>query len=149
VAGDDHHSPCARFYFQTYKALIAVRYILFAGIATAANLGTQRGVLAFGSGWMIFAAALLIGTAAGLIVKYELDRRWIFQREAAPRQRDGREFILYGATAIITTLLFWAIEAGFYYYFRTQWGRELGGVLGLSLGYAIKYQLDRHFVFRS
>ena len=49
---------------------------MFAAIATVANLGVQRLVLSATSGWYI--AALMSGTLVGLVVKYRLDKRWIF-----------------------------------------------------------------------
>jgi putative flippase GtrA len=55
-----------------------VRYALFAVIATLVNLLTQRAVLAVLSDGLGFALAIFAGTAAGLIIKYVLDKKWIF-----------------------------------------------------------------------
>ena len=48
---------------------------------------------------------------------------------------------------VVTTLIFWGFEFTFEYLFRTKFMRYLGAVIGLSIGYFIKYNLDRRFVF--
>ena len=57
---------------------IVLRYTFFAVLATLANLATQRGVLWFGNNDMRFAFAVGTGTLVGLVLKYILDKRWIF-----------------------------------------------------------------------
>jgi len=48
---------------------------------------------------------------------------------------------------IITTLLFWGVELGFDYFFDHHLAKYAGAITGLSLGYLIKYHLDKRFVF--
>lgn len=124
---------------------LALRYAAFAGIAILANLGAQRLVLGWAGGGL--PAAMIAGTTLGLLVKYLLDRRWIFGDRTIGIRAHGRCFSLYTATGGLTTLLFWAVEAGFWRIGQTDTARELGAFLGLSLGYGIKYVLDRRFVF--
>ena len=50
----------------------------FAVLATLANLGAQRVVLALLDVKGELAAAIFVGTGVGLVVKYVLDKRWIF-----------------------------------------------------------------------
>ena len=57
---------------------VALRYAAFALVATMANLAMQRLVLSFGSGGRYFLAAMVMGTLVGLVIKYVLDKRWIF-----------------------------------------------------------------------
>ena len=59
-------------------ATLALRYAGFAAVATIANLGAQRIVLAWGDGAALFALAVATGSGVGLVVKYILDKRWIF-----------------------------------------------------------------------
>jgi putative flippase GtrA len=47
-------------------------------VATACNLAAQRAVLALSDGAPAFMLALAVGTGVGLVVKYILDKRWIF-----------------------------------------------------------------------
>ncbi|SPJ25746.1 GtrA family protein [Palleronia abyssalis] len=124
---------------------LAVRYALFAALATLANLGVQRAVLLGGA--ESFLPAMIAGTAAGLVLKYVLDKRWIFGDRSTGLSAHSRRFGLYSLMGVVTTLIFWGFETAFWLTFRTDPMRELGAVLGLALGYWIKYRLDRRFVF--
>ncbi len=126
---------------------LVLRYGAFAVLATLANLGAQRLVLAGGETPLWFAAAVVVGTALGLIVKYLLDKRWIFGDPATGLRAHGRKFGLYTAMGLVTTAIFWATETAFWLGFGTHAARETGAVLGLALGYVVKYQLDRRYVF--
>lgn len=126
---------------------LVVRYVVFAVLATLANLGVQRLVLSFHAGAVGFAAAVVLGTAAGLALKYALDKRWIFDDRSRGLAAHGRKFSLYTAMGLVTTAIFWATETTFWLVWHTQGARELGAALGLAAGYAIKFQLDRRFVF--
>ena len=124
---------------------LVLRYAFFALLATIANLGLQRLVLAqYG-----FFAALLSGTAAGLIVKYTLDKNWIFHDRSTGMRSHRRKFSLYAGFSLITTVIFWGSETAFWLVWGSDLMRELGAVIGLTIGYAIKYQLDRRYVFTS
>lgn len=126
---------------------LVLRYSLFAVIATLVNLGVQRGVLAFGTGPVLFVIALGAGTLAGLVVKYLLDKRWIFYAATRTAAEDGKRFGLYTAMGLITTAIFWGMETAFWLVWQTDAMREAGAVLGLAIGYVVKYRLDRRFVF--
>jgi len=127
---------------------LAIRYAAFAAIASVANLATQRLVFATTDLEIRFLIALVAGTGVGLVLKYVLDKKWIFFDAAQPLAAESRKFSLYTLTGIATTLIFWGTEALFWQIWQTQFMRETGAVLGLTAGYIIKYQLDRRFVFR-
>lgn len=131
---------------MTLHGLI-LRYGAFAAIATAVNLAIQRAVLQFGEEGLVFAAAMGAGTIAGLVVKYLLDKRWIFYDLSAGVKDHGRKFTLYTAMGIVTTAIFWGSETAFWLIWRSDLMRELGAVIGLAIGYVVKYNLDRTFVF--
>ncbi len=122
---------------------LGLKYIAFAVLATFCNLLVQRTILFYGDSASNFLAAMALGTIAGLIVKYVLDKHWIFHQNSAKPET----FILYSVTGLLTTLLFWGTEAFFWLVFSSDLMREFGAVLGLSVGYIVKYQLDRRFVF--
>jgi len=126
---------------------LPLSYCLFAIIATAANLLSQEFALFFYRGSHELLIAIPVGTAIGLIVKFLLDRKYIFKADTVPLSKEGRQFIAYAATGVLTTLLFWGAEIGFELLFASREARYLGAVLGLSCGYYLKYQLDRRFVF--
>ncbi|MEM9147454.1 MAG: GtrA family protein [Pseudomonadota bacterium] len=128
---------------------LVLRYAGFAVIATICNLGAQRVALAILPEPFAFPVALVAGTGLGLVVKYVLDRRWIFALTPARPRDEAKRFSLYTLTGVATTLLFWATETAFFLAWQTDAARELGAVIGLAIGYTIKYRLDRAFVFRS
>ena len=131
---------------MTLRTLI-LRYAAFAVVATAANLTTQRAVLKVGDIGAHFVAAVGAGTLIGLVIKYLLDKRWIFHDAETGVKNHGRKFSLYTAMGIVTTAIFWGTETAFWLIWQTDIMRELGAVIGLAIGYAAKYNLDRRFVF--
>ncbi|HBZ43295.1 MAG TPA: polysaccharide biosynthesis protein GtrA [Maritimibacter sp.] len=131
---------------MTLRVLI-FRYAIFAAIATVANLATQRAVLAFGEGGMVFAVAVAAGTLVGLVIKYILDKRWIFFDVSTGAKAHGQKFTLYTAMGLVTTAIFWGTETLFWLVWQTDLMREAGAILGLAVGYVVKYNLDRRFVF--
>lgn len=133
------------------RTTLVLRYAGFAVIATIANLATQRAVLA-GPGEVSpahFAAAMLAGTLVGLVVKYILDKRWIFYDQTRGAKAQGAQFLLYSVMGIATTLIFWISETAAWLIWGSDLAREVGAVLGLTVGYVTKYLLDRRFVFKS
>jgi len=121
---------------------------MFAAISIVGNLAAQRVVLGAIPGTIGYVAAVLIGTLAGLVIKFVLDRRWIFAETPAGIDKTGRQFLLYSLMGIATTAIFWGSETLFWLTFRTDLMRESGAILGLVVGYVVKYQLDKRFVFR-
>nr|WP_321441321.1 GtrA family protein [uncultured Hyphomonas sp.] len=133
---------------MTVRELV-FRYTAFAAIATLVNLGTQRLVLAFGTDALFYAAAVAAGTLTGLVVKYILDKRWIFGDMQTGLKAHGRKFTLYTIMGVFTTAIFWSSETAFWFIWKTDLMREVGAIAGLAVGYFVKYQLDRRFVFSS
>lgn len=131
---------------MSLRALI-LRYAAFAVLATLANLGTQRAVLALDASARGFALAVVAGTAVGLVLKYILDKRWIFFDTATGARAHGRKFSLYTAMGLVTTAIFWGMETAASALWGTDLAREAGAVLGLAIGYVVKFHLDRRFVF--
>lgn len=131
------------------RASLIARYGAFAVAAVLVNLATQRLVL--GLGWPSpgtgLALAIAAGTLTGLVVKYLLDKRWIFFDHEGGLAAHGRKFTLYTVMGLVTTAIFWGSETAFWLIWRTDAMREAGAVLGLAVGYVTKYQLDRRFVF--
>lgn len=131
------------------RALI-LRYGLFAVIATLANLAVQRLVLSAAAPLapgLSLALAIAAGTIAGLVLKYLLDKRWIFHDLSTGLATHGRKFALYTAMGVVTTCIFWGTETLFWLVWRSDAMREAGAVLGLTVGYVVKYNLDRRYVF--
>jgi putative flippase GtrA len=129
-------------------ARLAVLYAVFALVAIAVNIGCQAVVIWIYQGVFAVQLSVLVGTAAGLPVKYVLEKRHIFGFEAMNLAHDGRVFMLYTYMGVFTTALFWGIEWGFHMAFKTDAMRYVGGAVGLTIGNIIKYHLDKRYVFR-
>jgi putative flippase GtrA len=126
---------------------IAVLYSLFAGLSTGVNIGSQMLSMLIYNGVYSVEISIFIGTLAGLPLRYFLEKRYIFSFQSKNIKHDGRLFILYSFMGVFTTAIFWGTEYTFHLIFMTDVMRYIGGVLGLSIGYYIKYQLDKRFVF--
>lgn len=127
--------------------VLIIRYAAFSAIATIANLAAQRAVLSFGTSATIFSVAIGIGTIVGLFIKYLLDKRWIFYDIGNDLKDNSIKFTLYSCMGLVTTAIFWGAETTFWLMWQTDNMREIGAILGLSVGYLVKYNLDRRFVF--
>jgi len=125
-----------------------VRYAGFAGLAIAINLFSQNAVLSvFGGIWFGIYVAIAFGNGAGLVFKYIVDKYWVFEDADASLVSNSRKFALYAAFGVGTTLIFWGVELAFHYIFQSQVMTNIGAIIGLSIGYVIKYNLDKHITF--
>lgn len=122
-------------------------YTIFALLSMAANLGSQK------IGWWLYQGpfgitlSVCIGTGVGLVVKYALDKAWIFRYEHRSVAHGIQTFSRYVVMGLATTAIFWAMEFGADAIFHSEPARLTGGALGLAIGYFAKYQLDKRFVF--
>ena len=124
------------------------KYIAFSVVATIVNLSTQRVFFLFGENSKSFVLAIIAGTVLGLMTKYILDKRWIFKENYSGIREENKKFFKYALLGIITTLIFWSIEVTFWLIWKSHLMRELGAILGLTIGYWVKYNLDKRFVFK-
>lgn len=116
-------------------------------VSTVANIGSQDVVVRHYHGPYSVTLSVLVGTLVGLLVKYLLDKRFIFRFQARNALHETKTFVTYAGMGVFTTLIFWGFEFGFHYLFQAKELRYLGGALGLAIGYFVKYRLDRKFVF--
>ena len=94
---------------------LVVLYTLFAVIATAANIGVQDIIVRNSDTTYNVAVSVLSGTVVGLIVKYVLDKRYIFHFKTQSVAHDTQTFALYTIMGILTTIIFWSFEFSFHY----------------------------------
>jgi putative flippase GtrA len=126
---------------------LAITYAILALIASAANIVTQDLFIRGYSGVFNVLISVAVGTGVGLVVKYFLDKRYIFRFHARNVMHDGQTFMLYALMGLAMTVIFWGFEFGFHHIFETKGMRYLGGGIGLAIGYLIKYHLDKRYVF--
>ena len=126
---------------------IAIKYAFFAAFATFANLLAQETSQLFYAGDYSLYLAMAVGTLTGLVAKYFLDKNYIFTFKTYSTQQNLKTFFGYGMTGVATTLLFWSFELGFESLIGGKTARYLGAIIGLSIGYGVKYQLDKRYIF--
>lgn len=126
---------------------IAIRYVFFALLAAVMNIGTQYMSLRIYNGQFGLYVAMFCGTLAGLIIKYMLDKKYIFQFKTNTLREDSFKFVLYSLMGIFTTLIFWGFELVFNAVLTFDSAKYIGALIGLSIGYSVKYQLDKRMVF--
>tara|TARA_B100000925_G_scaffold279093_1_gene248546 strand:- start:229 stop:618 length:390 start_codon:yes stop_codon:yes gene_type:complete len=126
---------------------IFLKYVLFCLIAIFVNLTIQRIFLEliFENNYIV---ALLFGTLTGLLTKYVLDKNYIFKDFDHSLKNNSKKFTIYSVNGFFTTIIFWGMESLFYFIYSTSFARELGAIIGLSVGYFLKFRLDKKYVFQ-
>lgn len=128
-------------------AKIALLYSFFAALSAGINIGFQVASIWAYRGWLYVEISILVGTVMGLPVRYFLEKRYIFAFTSDSLVSDGKLFFFYSAMGVVTTLIFWGTEYAFHLIFDTDLMRYLGGILGLAIGFYVKYRLDKKYVF--
>jgi putative flippase GtrA len=126
---------------------LAIIYAVLALIAMATNIGAQEASLRVYHGPLQVPLSVFAGTGVGLVVKYMLDKAFIFGFRPRDKLHDAQTFVLYTVTGVVTTAIFWGFEFGFDLVFASKDMRYLGGLIGLAIGYWTKYRLDKRYVF--
>ena len=127
--------------------MIALKYALCAAAATAANLLAQAVFFMLFDPQQTFLAGMAFGTVVGLVLKYVLDKKFIFDFRSPTLSEDTKTFLMYSAVGVFTTAIFWGFELAFNAYWDTPMAKYVGGAIGLSIGYSLKYAIDKRVVF--
>lgn len=127
--------------------MLPIKYSLFAIISTLFNLLFQYISFLVYTGFGSLYIAMFFGTLAGLVVKYVLDKKFIFYHTPKDKKDDTKKFFLYSLMGVFTTMIFWGSEITFNALLETPYSKYIGAVIGLSIGYVIKYFLDKKYVF--
>ncbi len=125
------------------------KYIGFAVLTTALNLGLQYLTFQIYQGPFSLYLAMFIGTGAGLVTKYVLDKFFVFNQPTGSVSEESGAFLKYAGLGALTTLLAWGVEWGFDHYWTDPSAKYIGGLVGLGLGYVTKFFLDKKFVFQT
>jgi putative flippase GtrA len=127
---------------------IFARYVLFAIVAGAANLATQAIVFDLAP-IQPLALSILLGTGAGFVVKYLLDKHWIFFDRSDGIANEIYKIVLYGGFSVAMTLIFWGFEIAFLAIGGTSLAKYIGAVIGLTIGNLLKFLLDSTITFNA
>jgi putative flippase GtrA len=126
---------------------LVIFYTLFAGISILANIGLQKLFLLVYSGPFSVPLSVFVGTGGGLVVKFALDKIWIFRYRHRDLSHGIQSFLLYTVMGLATTVIFWGFEFGADAIYNSEPARFAGGAIGLAIGYVVKYRLDKKYVF--
>ncbi|MEX3854208.1 GtrA family protein [Paraburkholderia sp. BR10923] len=126
---------------------LVIFYSLFAGLSILSNIGFQKLSLMVYSAAFSVPISVFVGTGVGLVVKFALDKIWIFRYRHRNLSHGIQSFLLYTVMGLATTAIFWGFEFGADAIYHSEPARFSGGVIGLVIGYVIKYRLDKKFVF--
>lgn len=123
------------------------RYAATAVLSVLANLVAQE-MTVRGAPDARLMLSIVVGTLVGFLIKYIVDKTWTFRERYTTPLGEAQRITLSGLFSVLTTLIFWAFELGFYAIWQTDFAKYLGAVLGLSIGYVLKFWLDRRHVFK-
>ncbi len=134
-------------------------YILFAVLSTILNYLVQISVDFFfniinipiflhyfyGSINAAFCIKIFSATLIAFVFKYCVDKIIIFKiNNDSAINSNSTMILLYTVFAVFTTLIFWTTQLLFRLYIGYEY---LGMIIGLAIGYTIKFLLDRKYVF--
>ncbi|MCF7518714.1 GtrA family protein [Pseudoalteromonas sp. L21] len=127
--------------------MLLVKYSIFAAFSISVNLAFQFLSFKLYTGFGSLYLGMFVGTLSGLVAKYFLDKKWIFYHVTAGKSDDAKKFALYSLMGVFTTMIFWGTEIIFDYLVPIHNAKYIGAILGLTIGYVIKYNLDKKYVF--
>ncbi len=128
--------------------MIAIKYTIFAVIATMFNLLFQYISFTLYSGFASLFVGMFWGTLVGLFIKYYLDKHYIFYHEHSSQKENSKTFILYSFMGVFTALLSWSVEYSFAALWINEASKYIGAIVGQIIGYITKYNLDKKYVFK-
>lgn len=139
-------------------------YMFFAALSIILNLGSQyvaKEIILilipdFGNKVFLhfeywFLTALGFGTVIGFVFKFIVDKFVVFEERISKNarqelQKTTKQITMYFGFAIFTTIIFWGFEFSFKFFLPGYW-YLVGGLIGLIVGYTVKFLLDSRFVF--
>lgn len=126
---------------------VVFKYLFFSIIAIFINIVSQRLIFEVSESDHVFIFAISTGTLAGFISKYIFDKYLIFNDQSSIITEETKKLFKYSFFAVFTTAIFWFTEYIFWTVYQTHNAREIGAIIGLSIGYYLKYNLDKKYVF--
>ena len=131
------------------KKIFILKFTFIAIIAILFNIGFQYLFLTIFNkdSIEILYIAMILATGFTLLLKFWLDKKYLFEFKFNKLSNMSKKFSLYSINGIFTTILFWIIETIFYLIFENKIMLLFGAFLGLSISYVVKYYLDKKIVF--
>lgn len=95
-----------------------------------------------------FWSSYALGLFVGFVLKYLLDKKYVFNDGYENRKAETRKAGLYAFMSILCTILSIGVTGSFKIVFGVQLAKRVGWFLGLILGYTAKFFLDKKYVFK-
>ena len=95
-----------------------------------------------------FWSSYALGLFVGFVLKYLLDKKYVFNDSYENRGAETRKAGLYAIMSILCTILSIGVTGSFKIVFGVQLAKRVGWFLGLILGYTAKFFLDKKYVFK-
>ena len=87
----------------------------------------------------------MCATLAAFIFKFLIDKYFVFKINSHNAKFSKKYMVfMYTLISFFTTIFFWGTQFLFRIYLNQEY---LGMVIGLTIGYTIKFLLDKEFVF--
>lgn len=126
-----------------------VLYFIFAIISIILNISIQELFFIFiGRESQVLAIAMVIATIVSFVFKYFMDKFYVFNSKSETKKEEVKKVFLYGFFSVFTTLIYMVVEFAFHISFSFQHKEELGAMLGLTIGYIVKYIIDKKITFK-
>ena len=131
-----------------------IRYIIFAFISSFVNFLAQKATLWGISSFlendkMELLIAQICGLGSGFVLKYFLDRAFVFNdKEIGSKAEETKKVSLYALMSVFTTFIFMGVQWCVFFMAGKERASDVGLVIGLLIGYTVKYFLDKRFVFK-
>jgi len=122
-------------------------YTLIAVFSILINISSQMASIWFYRGPFAIEISILVGTVIGLPSRYFLEKHYVFSFKSKNIVHDGKLFLTYSFMSLNTTGIFWVTEYAFHLLYSSEIMRYIGGVIGLAIGFYLKYHLDKKYVF--
>ncbi len=95
-----------------------------------------------------FWSAYALGLFVGFVIKYVLDKKYVFNDGYENHKAETKKAGLYAFMSILCTIISVGVTGSFKILLGVQLAKRVGWFLGLLLGYTAKFFLDKKYVFK-
>jgi len=123
------------------------RYFCVASSSIVLNILIQFLSVQIYRGIFFIELSIIIATLLTMPTRYFIEKNYVFY--GLQKSSDSLSFSMYTFSAIVSTIIFWSIEYSFHLIYYSDLLRYLGGILGLSIGFIIKFFIDKLYIFNT
>jgi len=129
------------------------KYMAYSFLTLILNIGIQSITLNItGRSTEAVILAIVVATVVSFVVKFFIDKNIIFKTKKGHQNERRKQVLLYAVFSIGTTLIYILVEMIFHFSFDSadlyEKKEEIGAIIGLLMGYSIKYIVDMKITFK-